>query len=222
VTVRLTQAERSRFDFGPLARDYDRWYATPAGRAHDRAQKRDAARLLGAPAGGRRLLDVGCGTGHWSAFFARRGYRVTGIDVAPAMIEAARAAVPNGSFRVADACELPFARASFDVVAAMATLEFLADPAAAAREMARCARPGGTLLVGTLNRLAPLNRRRVAAGKQPYASARLLAPKELKDLLAPWGTVRMLASAPSPGRRGRPPAPRRRLRGPFVIAQVRR
>jgi len=153
----MTHADNNLFDFAPLAREYDRWYQTPAGRDHDRAQKEDVKRLLRRGQAGEKLLDVGCGTGHWSSFFAGMGYQVTGIDIAPEMIDLARGAAPECSFQGADACDLPFEDASFDVVASMATLGFISDPAVAVWEMIRCAKPGGSLLVGTLNRLAPLN-----------------------------------------------------------------
>lgn len=192
---RMTHHVGSLFDFGPMAREYDRWYDTPAGQAHDRVQKDDVRRLLCPASAGQTLLDVGCGTGHWSAFFAEMGYQVTGVDVSPAMIDVARSAVPQCTFQVADAHELPFDDGAFDVVASMAALEFLPDQAAAVREMARCVREHGQLLLGTLNRLAPLNQHRVAKGKPPYSAAHLLSPNELRSLLAPLGRVRMVGSS---------------------------
>ncbi|MBS3735414.1 MAG: class I SAM-dependent methyltransferase [Phycisphaerae bacterium] len=227
----MTHTATSRFDFGAIARRYDRWYDTPAGRAHDRIQKQDVQRLLPRAEGDKRLLDVGCGTGHWSAFFTEMGYTVVGIDIAAAMIAVAASNVPDASFQIADAYALPFADASFDVVATMAVLEFLPDAAAAVREMARCAKPRGRLVIGTLNRLAPLNQHRLTRRKEPYASAKLLSPKELRDLLGPWGHVRMVASTcrsiPAEASLPRRIAARlgltaSRLRGPFIVAEVRR
>jgi ubiquinone/menaquinone biosynthesis C-methylase UbiE len=227
----VTHGERRRFNFGTLAQEYERWYETPAGQTHDLVQREDVRRLLRVGQAGERLLDVGCGTGHWSSFFAGMGYQVTGIDIELEMIEVARADLPTGSFQVADACELPFADASFDVVASMATLEFVPAPATAVREMARCAKSGGSRIVGTLNRLALLNRQRLSAGKEPYISAHLFSPNEVRSLLAPWGEVHMVAS--SPGERKTPRLLLGRLagqlltflgwlRGPFIVAEVRR
>lgn len=227
---RMTHHAGSLFDFEPLAREYDRWYDTPAGQAHDRVQEDDVRRLLRPASAGQTLLDVGCGTGHWSAFFAEMGYQVTGVDVSRAMIEVARSAVPQCTFQVADAHELPCDDGVFDVVASMATLEFLPDQAAAIREMARCARKHGHLLVGTLNRLAPLNQHRIAKGKPPYSAAHLLSPNELRSLLSPSGRVRMVASS-LPGHGHRPSLPKRvagriaglwgNFNGPFIVAKVR-
>jgi len=226
----MTHRAGSLLDFGPLAVEYDQWYDTPAGQAHDRVQKTDVRHLLQPVFEGQTLLDVGCGTGHWSAFFVDMGYRVTGVDIAPKMIEVALSAAPGCTFQVADACELPFSDGAFDIVASMATLEFVPDPAAAIREMARCTKEDGRLLVGTLNRLAPLNQHRISRGKQPYSSAHLLSSDELRSLLAPLGRIRMVASSP-PGHEHKPPLPKgirgriaglgSKLNGPFIVAEVR-
>jgi SAM-dependent methyltransferase len=227
----LKPSDISLFDFGPLVHGYDRWYATPVGQAQDRLQKQDVRRLLRSSRTGEKLLDVGCGTAHWSSFFAEMGYQVTGVDLSPEMTKAARSAVPECSFQVADACGLPFADASFGVVASMTTLEYIPDPTAAVQEMVRCAKPGGSLLIGTLNRLAPLNRDRLSKGEQPYASAHLFSPAELRSLLAPVGSVRMIASSadertgpflPAGNAPSNPPVREVELQGPLIVAMVSR
>jgi SAM-dependent methyltransferase len=187
----------SRFDFGATAETYDRWYETRKGQVYDVLEKRLVKAMLPRPLRGLRLLDVGCGTGHWSAFFAENGCEVTGVDVAPEMIAAAsRKRVAGAAFRVADAHALPFVEGAFDLVASITTLEFVADPEAALAEMVRCARrPGGHVLVGVLNSLAPINAARKANGKPPYADARFFSPGEVKGLLAPYGEARVAVGA---------------------------
>ena len=220
---------RGLVDFGPMARNYDRWYTTPEGMKHDAVQKADVLRILGPAGTPSRLLDLGCGTGHWSRFFTSLGYRVTGLDLSMPMLQMVRR---EGGTRVTcsagEAAALPFGDASFDVVAAMATLEFLPDPAGALREMARCVRSGGRILVGTLNRAAPLNRRRLAENKQPYASGRLLTPGALRELLEPFGSIQMAATHPveAPGLVN-PDGMSKNLSdtgvgGPFIVALVQR
>jgi len=179
----------SRFDFKALAETYDRAYRTRKGLAYDALEKRAVGKLLPLPAAGARLLDVGCGTGHWSAFFAARGFDVTGVDIAPEMIAVARGKpIPRARFEVADAQALPFSNNEFQVTAAVTTLEFVRDADATLREMARCTtQPGGTLIVGVLNALAPMNARRKAEGKSPYAQARFFTPGEVKAMLARYG-----------------------------------
>lgn len=224
------QTGTTLFDFGPMAHRYDSWYSTTLGQLHDRVQKQDVRCLLRPAKPHERLLDMGCGTGHWSVFFGSLGYEVQGIDISPEMVAVARAVVPDCAFDVADACNLPFEGGAFDVAASMALLEFVSDPEAVIREMARCTQSGGTLLIGTLNRLAPFNQHRLSKGHQPYYSAHMFTPRELRKMLQPHGKVRMSASTVA-HRAKRPPSvkaspqrvtpPPRSLRGAFIVATVR-
>jgi len=220
---------KSLFDFGPLAAVYEDWYSTPEGKAHDLVQQKDVAALLPPAREGQKLLDVGCGTGHWCRFFSAQGYRVKGIDISTEMISVARQALPELSFEVGDAGTLPFDDGSFDVTTSITALEFFPDPDAAVKEMARCSRSDGLMLIGTLNRIAPINQERLAAAVEPFVSGHLLGPKELLDLISPFGEVRMVSS-PVPGPRKEPrlilanpdPTDMNDLLGPLLVALVRR
>lgn len=110
------------------------------------------ARLAGA-----QVLDVGCGGGLLAEDLARRGARVTGIDMAPAMIQTAQLhAAESGlqiEYRVQDAAELALQQPhQWDVVCCMEMLEHVAEPAAFLDVLARLVRPGGAVFVSTLNR----------------------------------------------------------------------
>jgi 2-polyprenyl-6-hydroxyphenyl methylase / 3-demethylubiquinone-9 3-methyltransferase len=106
---------------------------------------------------GARVLDVGCGGGLLCEAFARAGAEVTGIDLAPGMVEVARlhAAAENLKidYRLEDAAELAAREpATFDVVTCMEMLEHVPEPAATVASLARLVRPGGAVFVSTINR----------------------------------------------------------------------
>jgi ubiquinone/menaquinone biosynthesis C-methylase UbiE len=62
------------------------------------------------------VLDVGVGSGLFAESFSRRGLQVSGVDINPQMVHAARQFVPEGDFRESTAEALPFQDASFDLV----------------------------------------------------------------------------------------------------------
>jgi 2-polyprenyl-6-hydroxyphenyl methylase/3-demethylubiquinone-9 3-methyltransferase len=106
---------------------------------------------------GARVLDVGCGGGLLCETFARAGALVTGIDLAPGMIEVARlhAAAENLKidYRLQDAQQLAAAApAAFDIVTCMEMLEHVPRPAATLAALARLVRPQGAVFISTINR----------------------------------------------------------------------
>ena len=106
---------------------------------------------------GARALDVGCGGGLLSEALSRKGATVTGIDLAPGMVEVARLhAAEEGlqvDYRVAAAEELAARGAqSFDVVTCMEMLEHVPQPERMLATLAALVRPGGSVFVSTLNR----------------------------------------------------------------------
>jgi SAM-dependent methyltransferase len=102
-----------------------------------------------APSPGQRWLDVGCGTGALTqAILAVADPReVLGVDPSADFIGAATAQFTDSRirFEIGDACALPVPTDAYDAVVAGLVLNFVPDPAAAATEMVRAAKPGGTV-----------------------------------------------------------------------------
>src|SRR3954452_8815946 len=94
-----------------------------------------------------KVLDVACGTGNLALPAAKTGASVTGVDIAPNLVEQARqnaqAAGLNAKFDEGDAEALPYADASFDAVVTMFGAMFAPRPELVAAELKRVCRPGG-------------------------------------------------------------------------------
>lgn len=189
----------SSYDFSALAEGYDDWYDTPRGAVYDRLEREAIARVLPDPALGARLLEVGAGTGHWTALFASLGFEVVGVDVSAAMLRAACAkGIERARFVRADGAALPFPDGAFDVSAAVTVLEFASDPQALLGEMARCTRRGGRMVVGVLRKGTFSARRRVRSGSPLWHAARFFEAAELLSLLSRYGAARVEAAARVP------------------------
>ena len=102
---------------------------------------------------GMRVLDVGCGGGLLGEALARAGAQVTGIDLAPGMIEVARLhAAEQGldiNYQVTAAEQVG---GPFDVVTCMEMLEHVPEPERMVATLASLVKPGGAVFVSTINR----------------------------------------------------------------------
>src|SRR5882724_1453940 len=98
---------------------------------------------------GHRVLDVACGTGVVAVTCARRGARVSGLDLTPELLEAAREnaslAAVEIDFHEGDAEQLPFSDSAFDAVLSQFGHMFAPRPEVAVAEMLRVLKPGGTI-----------------------------------------------------------------------------
>ena len=96
---------------------------------------------------GMKVLDVACGTGNTALPAARTGASVTGVDLAPNLVEQARenakAEGLNARFDEGDAEALPYEDGSFDAVVTMFGAMFAPRPELVASELKRVCRPGG-------------------------------------------------------------------------------
>jgi SAM-dependent methyltransferase len=98
------------------------------------------------------LLDIGCGNGGISRYFAERGNRVSSVDVQD------RREGKDEPFRfvLVDSPVLPFSDSTFDIVLSHHVIEHLPDQGLHLREIHRVLRPGGACYMATPNRTSPI------------------------------------------------------------------
>jgi SAM-dependent methyltransferase len=166
------------FEKVDLAGSYEGWYHT-VGRRAARLEKRLLGRLLVGLGPLRSVIEVGCGTGHFTRWVEIAAAWAFGVDLSLSMLAQARR---HGSRRLVagDAHTLPLPDASCDAALLVTTLEFVDRPAAVLREAARVARRG--LVIGALNRHSLLGLRLARRAEPPWTSARLLTVAELERL----------------------------------------
>ena len=145
--------------FERAAPRYAHWYTTPDGQRVDMAECALLEALLAHFPTASSALEVGCGTGHFTAWLATKGWWVVGLDRAPAMVAEAQHHCPGLPLILGDTHRLPCRGGAIDLVVFVTTLEFLEQPVVALAEAARVARQGLVLVVLNRCSLGGMSRR---------------------------------------------------------------
>ena len=149
---------------------YDQWFENPIGRLVREYEGRLLLEMA-RPHHGERILDVGCGTGVFTLDLLRAGSHVIGLELSLPMLQRG----------------LPFADNAFDKTVSVTAIEFLEDARSGVAELLRVTKPGGFVVVASLNSLSPWAVRRKAAAKEGHAifeHARFRSPSEMAGLVS--------------------------------------
>jgi SAM-dependent methyltransferase len=142
---------------------------------------------------GDRVLELGCGSGVFLRAARDRGAHVTGLDASEALIELARARVPDADLVVGDMQFLPYEDDRFDAIASFNSIFFAADMTETLREVRRVARPGAAVVIqvwGRPDRCDLTAMKRALAPLQPgprAAAPALWEPGVLEGLVGEAG-----------------------------------
>jgi ubiquinone/menaquinone biosynthesis C-methylase UbiE len=159
--------------------DFSGGYERERARGYHRMLDELEMQIVAPLAQGRRVLEVGCGTGLILERIARHASLARGIDLSPGMLRTARAR--GLDVVLASATSLPFADASFDLVCSFKVLAHVPDIQKALSEASRVTRPGGHMILEFYN---PWSLRYLAkriAGPRPISDGRTEA-----DVFTRW------------------------------------
>lgn len=145
--------DKQLFDEWP--EKYEQWFTTPIGKLVKDTEVKLVDELLEVGSG-EKILDAGCGTGLFTLDFLARGAQVVGLDISHEMLRYAMKRTAGSPFFTVhgDMLYLPFKDNSFDKSVSVTAIEFIADAKSAIDELIRVTRPGGSIVVATLNSLS--------------------------------------------------------------------
>lgn len=173
--------------FDKAAETYDEWCNTPIGSFVDNLEKHLIEKAA-QPEYGEHVLDIGCGTGNYSIWFAEKGLSVTGIDLSSEMLNQARTKalhLTNIRFTEGDIHKLPYDDNQFDLIVCNIVLEFVASPEQVISEGLRVVKRGGRLVVGLIGKQSDWARKYEKRGKENpesiFSSARFLSVHDIEQ-----------------------------------------
>jgi len=180
--------QKTLFDDWPER--YDEWFETPIGKVVKKIEAELIHEFLN-PEPEDRVLDAGCGTGIFTIDILALGAQVVGIDISRPMLKYFIGKTVNHPFLAVqgDMLHLPFHDDYFDKAVSITALEFIMDASSAVEELFRVTRPGGCVVVATLNSLSQWAVRRKVKSRESegniFESAFFRSPDELLAL-SPW------------------------------------
>ena len=167
-----------------IVKEYDAYYQNKYKRV-DVLEKRLLKELLDQFDGIERLLEVGCGTGHFTRWMDSLGLECYGLDTSNLMLREAKKLWIESRLLQGESSRLPFKSRSFDVVIYLTSLEYMPDVDAVFAEAGRIARKG--IILGLVNKWSPTTVRRtiqVRLARNPYyRNAKFYSISDIKRIL---------------------------------------
>ncbi|HWQ88691.1 MAG TPA: class I SAM-dependent methyltransferase [Desulfitobacteriaceae bacterium] len=138
--------------FDPIATHYDSWYATELGHLVDHLERKLAKSMF--QPNGKRILEVGSGTGLYTVRLAQEGYEITAVDISAEMTSLAQTKMLElglqAEWLVADITEVLPRLGKFHGIFSLTAFEFIPDPEKVLQELYRHLEPGGCMVIGVI------------------------------------------------------------------------
>ncbi len=171
-----------------VAKEYDAYYNTEIGKkVNDIEEKLIVDLIKNIPK--TKMLELGCGTGHWTNIFTNCGFDVTAIDISDEMLKYTEQKQINAKFIKADSRNIPFPDNSFSVVSFITMIEFIEDQDKVFEEIYRVLKPGGHLVLGCLNKYSEIGKNK--ENDETFRNANFLSKEELEAILKHFGEPKM-------------------------------
>lgn len=173
----------SRYKQAQTAKEYEKYYENRYKRA-DLLEKRLLTKLLSQFKNPKSLLDIGCGTGHFTRWMETTGLECYGVDTSISMLREAKKMWTQGQLFQSEGSSLPFKDKSIDIITYVTSLEFMPDSAVALLEAARVAKKG--IVMGLINKNSPATIRKRLQTTQKhsfYENAHFYSISNIKNIL---------------------------------------
>ena len=179
------------FNFDLVAGQYDSYYKSDFGKEIDRIEKSIIRNYLNEITV-KSLVELGCGTGHWTEFFSDLGFSIKAIDISKEMLAFAMAKnIKNADFQLGDMQNIDFPDESVENIIAITSIEFVVNREKVIREIYRVLKPGGYFICAGLNDYSPFwNDKKEDT---VYKNANFLNVDDLKQMMAKFGNPKITA-----------------------------
>ncbi len=174
----------SRYQQKQTANEYESYYETKYKRA-DQLEKHLLIKLIGHFKDAENLLEVGCGTAHFTRWIDSQSLVCFGVDTSSQMLHEAKKMWTNGRLLQSEGSRLPFKDKSMDIVMYVTSLEYMPDISAAFLEASRVSKKG--IILGLLNKNSPSTLRKqvqiLTKGESFYKNAHFYSISNIKKTL---------------------------------------
>jgi len=169
-----------------IANNYDDYYQSDFGKKVDKIEQNIISSLI-KEIPKNEMLELGCGTGHWSEYFSKKGFKLTGIDISDAMLNIAKRKNINAKFKIANSQNLPFNDESFQIISSITMLGFVNNQDDVIKEIYRVLKKGGWLILGCLNEKSIIGKNK--GSSETFKKANFLTINDIQSKLNKFETL---------------------------------
>jgi ubiquinone/menaquinone biosynthesis C-methylase UbiE len=171
-----------------IAENYDEYYQTDFGKEVDIIEKNIINSFLSKIPIKSNVLELGCGTGHWTKFFNKKGFNnIIAVDISNEMLKIAKKKNIDAIFLQEDSLNLTFKNNFFDTVISITMLEFVENQDKSIKEITRVLKPNGNLILGILNKNSYLGKNKEKF--ESFRNAKFLSINDLKNKLVDYKII---------------------------------